>query len=174
MLRKFIAAAAAIMVCLFVAGPANAAPYQLDFISSGQLRPGDSATIHGNGYRANSSVELRLVCTGTTVTLGSLPTDEVGVFDGSLTIPPGTTLGACEVQAVGRTSSGETKVLKYAIRIVDTVVLDSGPISGIPQLLPKTGAAVRTTLEVAAGLVLLGVVALFASRLGRKRRFVEI
>jgi LPXTG-motif cell wall-anchored protein len=182
---KRISLAVAFVAAMFAIGarPAAAVPYALDNVSCSSVSAGGSTVVHVNAFRAGSSVRVDLVAgDGAAVSLGALTADEVGVIEGSVTVPAGTAAGSYVLKTSGSGNSGGTRTVTFALSVattsacgvvvqpIDTVVL--GATVG-PGGLPKTGSDTSSTVLLGFGALVLGACAVAASRLSRIRHWAR-
>jgi hypothetical protein len=161
--------------------PAQAAPvsqaaeYSLDATNDTLYTPGETGTIHGNGFAPGSEANLTLepeeqvqgfIQTAGGVAIATLPVDANGVVDGSFVIPENTAVGKYSLVLSGPAFSGAgTHTIRYAIEIVDQKPADhqATPALGV------TGSESDRWLAIGLALVLLGGVALVGRRMTGRR-----
>jgi hypothetical protein len=113
----FLAAIACVVMSTVVAG-AQTSPYPAHAptcsVSQGTVAPGESVTVSGKNWLANSTVNISLKGDGM---LGSATTNGQGSFSTVVTIPSSAPTGASEIICSGRRQNGDPLVLGTTITI---------------------------------------------------------
>jgi hypothetical protein len=152
------------LVGVAFANVAGAAPYQLDGLGAGCVEPGNSNTVHGNGFSKDSNVGVFVG----DEQVGVLQSDAGGVVDGAFTVPSDFPTGDTQVKLVGPSPKG-TRTLTF-----DMTVGCTGPEAGAggatngegsgTGALAFTGGNVGMTVGIASALLVVGVAFLAARR----------
>lgn len=114
-------------------------------VEDSTVAAGGRFTIGGGGFRAGSTVTIRI---GSTV-LGTATADSSGRFTFTGTLPRNTGAGTVTILAVGVDPSGAARSLSTALTVLP---------------LGATGSNTSTMLFIAMGLIILGGAALAFSR----------
>lgn len=121
-----------------------------------EVRPGESLSVSGAGYRANSTVSLEFRSAPSS--LGSAQAGAGGAFSTSVTIPADATPGAHTIAATGVDASGAARELTGTVTVLGAVATRGGD-------LPRTGASFALPAGLAGAVLLaVGSVAVLASR----------
>lgn len=150
------------------------AAYQLDGLGASCTEPGNSNTVHGNGFTPGSSVG---VVVGSNQ-IGALPASSGGIVDGGFTIPASAAQGNTTLMLVGtgqhgpRTLSFDLQVGNCSGAQVEGIGVTEGGSTGGTGALAFTGGNVGMTVGIAAAALVLGI-SLFAASKKRKQAEAE-
>lgn len=126
-----------------------------------QVTPGGRTTYSAYGFAPNGKVEI-FICS-TPISLGTFTADANGNIITEVTIPPGTSLGAHTLAAMGTAPSGRSRVAYAAINVVS-----AGTNTTTTGALPRTGSDNGRLVAVGGALILLGGAALAGSIKSRR------
>ena len=147
------------LMTLMSAGHVGAASYGFDFVLNGALEQGGSTQVHVESFAPGSNVTVVLVCPGFEKTLANPIADADGVIDVIVTVPADTPSGQCAIRTSGAAAAGGIKTVSSTIKI--------GPTSA-GGTLPSTGSSPTSLLSLGAGILVLGITVVSATRLRRR------
>ncbi len=143
----------AMMGVLLTGAAASAQPYGAslgDLLSPvGAYAPGDTVSVTGDGFLADSAVEITLLANvdGSVFELGSATASASGAVDATAVLPMELEAGSYTVSATGVTEDGATRVLSSEI---DIVAEEPATTTTTTVATAETTAAPSTTTTEAA------------------------
>ncbi len=157
--RVVLSAAGGLLLALaFLAGSASAQQYPVQEsalqVGTSQVRPGESVTVSGDGFAANSTVTVTFDAT----VLGTTQTRQSGAFSMTVTIPITASPGSHTLAATGVAANGATRRLASTVNVLGAGVARQGS-------LPRTGNGFAAPLAASAALLIgAGSVVVVAAR----------
>lgn len=178
MKRSIIVALTSLAMLATVAAPALAQDYPPDApecaLEDTVVAPGTAVVVACVDWAPNSMVTAMLISEGQGQVLNSVRTDAQGALTEPFTIPADTAPGPHTLRMSGTNQRGQDTHVDLAITVVaadaDPDRAGVVPTPGGDRGLPRTGTQVLMLVGTAAGLLVVGALAVVGARRRKSRR----
>jgi LPXTG-motif cell wall-anchored protein len=132
-------------------------------VSQTSVQPGQTITVSGDGWQANSTITIHWLSTGAVLATTTVNSD--GTFSAQVTIPSDATAGTHTIRVSGTNASGNAQSVDIAVTVqAGDPGDDDGDDDRASGGLADTGGTFTPAAALAALLLVVGGGALFASR----------